>query len=281
MDPTTLNNASGETINSFSPNSEGLKEEGLRESFQPAIGISVNDESGINYQNKIGTVFKNIWPRKSENNGKSEIDPGENQGKRNFLENIFALSGAPEGIIQNDTETDSVGTTMDPRHKSAGFGGIISYLWSPGMKEKLLGFNGRREHFSDAADDFKKAIVISIIIGMCLMVFLLFIGSNTERFTQFYLYPDSIQASTDSDVNISSFTYGVKSYEHEDIQYELMVYAGSDLVDMETFSLNPGETHENKITFDYSAVPIENPQKIYIILKSPYQTYELHYWIKK
>lgn len=133
----------------------------------------------------------------------------------------------------------------------------------------------------DTTDVFKKIIFASMIIGLCLMGFLLILGSSGERYTQFYVYPDSIQTASGSLANTSSFVYGVKSFERDTIEYQLIVYDESELVDMETFTLGPGETREREKSFDYTGLVSDEPKKINIFLKSPSQTYDLHYWIKK
>ena len=135
--------------------------------------------------------------------------------------------------------------------------------------------------FLENKNEIKTAILVSLAIGFLMCVSLIVMESRDERYTQFYLLPGSFQSDENPFSNSSAFTYGVKSFEHEQTPYQLVVYAGPDVVQTRTFSLAPGEVREENVSFTYSNIALKSPIKINITLKSPRNTYDVHYWIAK
>lgn len=127
-----------------------------------------------------------------------------------------------------------------------------------------------------SSTDLEKAVVISIVIGIGITT-LLIIETKEERFTSLYIYPESYTNYPEG--NIISFVYGVKSYEKERTAYDLEIFIGNKLMDKKHFELNPGEVRDEKESIEIPNVKL--PVKVRLILKSPYSTYEVHYWLKK
>ncbi len=121
----------------------------------------------------------------------------------------------------------------------------------------------------------EKAIIISIIIGITITLTLV-IETKEERFSSFYIYPDSYTNYPEG--NTTSFIYGVKSYEIERTGYDLEIFLNDQIIDRKHFELEPGGIHEENETFDISGMSY--PAKVKLVLKSPYNIYENHYWLK-
>ncbi|NJD78755.1 MAG: hypothetical protein FIB08_16960 [Candidatus Methanoperedens sp.] len=121
----------------------------------------------------------------------------------------------------------------------------------------------------------EKAIIISIIIGLVITLILI-IETKEGRFSSIYIYPDSYTNYPEG--STTSFIYGVKSYELEKTSYDLEIFLNNKLIDSKHFELEPGEIHEGNETFEISG--ISYPAKVKLVLKSPYSTYETHYWLK-
>lgn len=124
--------------------------------------------------------------------------------------------------------------------------------------------------------ELEKAIVISIVIGIGITAVLI-VETKEERFSSLYIYPESYTNYPEG--NTTSFIYGVKSYERERTGYDLEVFVGDRLVDKKQFELNPGETREEK---EILAIPdAKLPVKVRLVLKSPFNAYDAHYWLKR
>jgi hypothetical protein len=62
--------------------------------------------------------------------------------------------------------------------------------------------------------------------------------------------------------------------------YTLNFYTNADLIDSKKVELNPSETFEGIKIIDLPE-DIQYPVKIMVIAKTPRQTNEVHFWIKK
>ncbi len=122
--------------------------------------------------------------------------------------------------------------------------------------------------------DLERAIIITILAGIIIAAVLVIEGKE-ENFSSLYIYPDSY---TNYPVNDTiSFTYGVKSYEKERTGYDFEVFIDDQPVDKKHFEINPGDTHEENETLKLPY--IELPAKVNLVLKSPSNTYAVHYWL--
>lgn len=124
--------------------------------------------------------------------------------------------------------------------------------------------------------ELEKIIIFSIISGVAI-VGILITEISDERFSSLYIYPDSYTNYPEGDT--VSFIYGFKSNETERTSYDLKFFLDSKLINEKHFELDQGEVHEEKETLDISGVIF--PAKVRLVLKSPSNTYETHYWIKK
>ncbi len=119
-------------------------------------------------------------------------------------------------------------------------------------------------------------MVISIAAGI-VIASVLIISARQERFSSLYIYPESYTNYPEG--NIIYFIYGVRSYERERTGYDLEIFIGGRLVDKKSFEMEPGEVREEKETIEIS--DLELPAKVKLVLSSPYNTYDVHYWLKK
>ena len=123
----------------------------------------------------------------------------------------------------------------------------------------------------------EKVIVSAIIIGFITVVAFITLESREERFTQLYLYPDSLSHNPES--NRTSFTYGVRSFEKEPMVYNLSILAGERFMRNTSFGLDPGKDREENVTLDITGIPL--PVNVSLLLVSRSATYEVHYWLKE
>jgi PKD repeat protein len=123
----------------------------------------------------------------------------------------------------------------------------------------------------------EKVIVSAIVIGFFTVVGFVTLESREERFTQLYLYPDSISHYPEG--NRTSFTYGVRSYENEPMEYNLSILVGNRTVRNTSFSLDPGKDREEKVTLDVAGIAL--PVNVSLALSSRFATYRVHYWVKE
>lgn len=127
-----------------------------------------------------------------------------------------------------------------------------------------------------ASSQLEIAIIISIAIGIGVAAILI-VETKQERFSSLYLYPESYTNFPEG--NITSFIFGVKSYEKVRMSYDLQVFISNKLIDNRHFELDPGEVREEKMILEIPTV--EFPAKVKLELTSPYATYDAHYWLKK
>lgn len=124
--------------------------------------------------------------------------------------------------------------------------------------------------------ELEKAIVFSIVIGIGITAVLI-LEIKEERFSSLYIYPDSYTNYPAG--SSTSFIYGIKSYEKENTSYDLEIFIGSSLLDKKHIELSPGEVHEERESLKIPNVRF--PVQVKLILKSPFKTYDAHYWLKK
>ncbi|HEY9245411.1 MAG TPA: hypothetical protein VIO11_01045 [Candidatus Methanoperedens sp.] len=144
------------------------------------------------------------------------------------------------------------------------------------MRVNLLDLRSRIYAWFTNSDEMEKAIVISIIVGIIIAAFLVF-NIKEERYSSLYIYPDSYTNYPES--NMLSFKYGVKSYEKVKTNYELEVFVSDKSVDKKQFEIEPGGLHEDLEILKVSDLKL--PGTVKLQLKSPFNTYDVHYWLKK
>ena len=89
----------------------------------------------------------------------------------------------------------------------------------------------------------RTAVIIAIILGMATSVFFLVI--NKDSYSAIYILPDSvIQIPGD---NAVLYAYGITSSETKKTEYTLDTYIGNELVKSKQFTLNTGETLEERV----------------------------------
>ena len=123
----------------------------------------------------------------------------------------------------------------------------------------------------------QKVIVFAILLGIIFAGGLLFLESREERFTSLYLRPDSYTNYPQG--NITSFTYGIRSFERERMSYDFRILIGNQTVNSTRQELDPGEVVEKNMTLDLTGVTL--PTQLRLLLVSGHDSYEVHYWLKE
>jgi hypothetical protein len=119
----------------------------------------------------------------------------------------------------------------------------------------------------------KTAVVIAIILGLVTSVF--FVMIEKESYSYAYLVPDSIIHNPDD--NTVLYAYGITSSENQKMDYTLDTYVGDELVNTKQFSLNNGETFEERAKTDLPA-DAKYPLKITLALNGS-KSESVHFWI--
>ena len=121
-----------------------------------------------------------------------------------------------------------------------------------------------------------KAAIIAIILGIIVTAFLI-MEAKKESYSSLYLKPDSYQNYINA--NTVSFTYGVQSYETKRTSYDLKVFLGENQVTGKQFTLEPGQTAEDNISFE---IPPDStfPQKILLNMSANNKEYSVHFWVR-
>jgi hypothetical protein len=125
--------------------------------------------------------------------------------------------------------------------------------------------------------EIKIAVLITILIGICVAIGIFVLDVQAERYSSVYLNPDSY-TNYMSDTPIS-FVYGIHSYEKQSTDYMIEIHAGTSIVETKKVSLMPGEIYEERKIVQ---IPegAEFPIKISVQTTSPYETNEVHFWVK-
>jgi uncharacterized membrane protein len=119
----------------------------------------------------------------------------------------------------------------------------------------------------------KTAVIIAIILGLVTSVFFLVI--EKESYSSIYLVPDSIIHNSDD--NTVLYVYGVISSETQKMNYTVDTYVGDELIKTKQFSLNNGETFEERVKTVLPA-NAQYPEKITLALNGT-KSESVHFWI--
>jgi len=128
---------------------------------------------------------------------------------------------------------------------------------------------------SDNFQQIKIAVLIAIIFGLLISGFFLMI--EKESYSAIYLVPNSIIHNPDD--NSVLFIYGVTLSESpKKVDYILDTYVDEKLIKSKEFSLNNGETLEER---EKITLPADKnfPEKISLILKTDSKSESIHFWI--
>lgn len=120
----------------------------------------------------------------------------------------------------------------------------------------------------------KIAVLIAIFLGLATSGFFLLI--EKESYSAIYILTDSIIHNPDDNTVI--YTYGITSSENQKMDYTLDTYAGDELLKTKQFSLNNGETLEERVKFILPA-NVTYPEKITLILNTGSKNESVHFWI--
>lgn len=128
-------------------------------------------------------------------------------------------------------------------------------------------------------DDFQQikiAVVIAIILGLVTSVFFLVI--EKESYSAIYLVPGSIIYNPGD--NTVLYEYGVASSESKKMDYTLDTYIDDELFRSKLFSLNKGETLEERVVTVLPSGPY-NQNKITLTLTTGSTSESVHFWVNK
>lgn len=120
----------------------------------------------------------------------------------------------------------------------------------------------------------RTAVIIAIIMGMATSGFFLVI--NKDSYSSIYILPDSvIQIPGD---NAVLYAYGITSSETRKTDYSLDTYVGNELVKSKQFTLNTGETLEERVK---TILPpgVQYPEKITLTLNTGSKNESVHFWL--
>ena len=120
----------------------------------------------------------------------------------------------------------------------------------------------------------KTAVIIAIVLGLVTSVFFLVI--EKESYSAIYLLPDSIIHNPDD--NTVLYVYGITSSETQKTDYTLDTYVGDELIKTKQFSLNTGETLEERVKTVLPAGE-QYPEKITLTLNTNSKSESVHFWI--
>jgi len=120
----------------------------------------------------------------------------------------------------------------------------------------------------------KIAILIAIILGVGTSIFFMVI--EKESYSAIYIVPNSITQNPED--NTVTYVYGVISSESNKMDYILDTYLGGNLIKTKLFSLNSGETLEERVTM-VLPVDAQYPENITLNLKTASQSESVHFWI--
>jgi uncharacterized membrane protein len=96
-----------------------------------------------------------------------------------------------------------------------------------------------------------------------------------ESYSSIYLVPDSIIHNSDD--NTVLYVYGVISSETQKMNYTVDTYVGDELIKTKQFSLNNGETFEERVKTVLPA-NAQYPEKITLALNGT-KSESVHFWI--
>lgn len=126
----------------------------------------------------------------------------------------------------------------------------------------------------DNYQQIKTAVIIAIILGLAISAFFLII--EKESYSAIYLLSDSIIYNPDD--NTVLYIYGITSSETQKTDYTLDIYVGDELIKTKQFSLNNGETFEERVKTVLPA-GAQYPEKITLKLNTGSKSESVHFWI--
>jgi len=129
---------------------------------------------------------------------------------------------------------------------------------------------------NDNFQQIKIAVVIAIILGLVTSVFFLVI--EKESYSAVYLVPGSIIYNPGN--NTVLYAYGVLSSESKKMDYTLDTYIDDELFGSKSFSLNSGETLEERVE---TALPsgAYSWKKITLVRAAGSTSESVHFWVNK
>jgi len=133
---------------------------------------------------------------------------------------------------------------------------------------------GPKCEFYNNFQHIKIAVIIAIILGLITSVFFLII--EKESYSAIYLVSNSILHNPDD--NSVFYVYGVTSSESHKMDYTLDTYIDDRLIKTKQFSLNNGETLEERVMTIIPA-DAQYPEKITLILKTGSNSQSVHFWV--
>jgi len=121
---------------------------------------------------------------------------------------------------------------------------------------------------------FTFAIIIALILGLVTSIF--FMVYEKDTYSAIYVAPGSIIHNSGN--NSVLFSFGVRSSEAGKMDYVLNIYMNKILVETKQFSLDTGESLENR---DKISIPpnTQFPLKIELILTTNQGAENVHFWI--
>lgn len=120
----------------------------------------------------------------------------------------------------------------------------------------------------------KTAVIIAIILGSVTSVF--FLGIEKESYSAIYILPGSIIHNPDD--NTVLYVYGITSSETQKMDYTLDTYVGDELIKTKQFTLNNGETLEERVKTILPA-GVQYPKKISLTLNSGSKSESVYFWV--
>lgn len=133
-------------------------------------------------------------------------------------------------------------------------------------------------------DFMEDAFVVALVIGVFLtLTWVGFTMRGKEPFTALYFPEDSYSNVLVGDS--SSFRYVVDCWEHEPTSYNLSVFLGYNLVDVDEFWLGVGDSLEvRSLEREKTVVVPENvrlPVRVRLVLAGGNRTYDIHYFLRE
>jgi hypothetical protein len=123
------------------------------------------------------------------------------------------------------------------------------------------------------------AIFIAIVLGIMTVVLIIGVElPQNSHFSSVYIIPGTYTNYPSG--NQISFQYGMQSLLDTKTKYTIDFYTNTDLVDSKEIELNPSDTFEGTKIIDLPD-DIQYPVKIMVMVKTPKQANEVHFWVKK
>ncbi|MBN2013894.1 MAG: hypothetical protein JW778_01820 [Candidatus Altiarchaeota archaeon] len=132
-------------------------------------------------------------------------------------------------------------------------------------------------------DYMEDAFVIALVIGVFItLAWVGFTMRGKESFTALYFPEDSYSGNLSGDS--TSFRYAVDCWEHKPTSYNLSVFLGYQLVDVDSFRLGVGDSlqvryleREKKINVPLS---LGLPARVRLVLSGGNRSYDIHFFLR-